>query len=117
MVKHVIVAEKVSKCFSIAITILKKTFGKDVTTKALTDSGSSINSLQVNHSFVRKHNLPHFCLPTPVQVKNIVGSYNQSGVIKFITTLFIRIQGIVHQVLFHIINCGNENVILGDFWL
>ena len=29
----------------------------------------------------------------------------------------IRINGIVHRVLFHIINCGNENIILGDPWL
>ena len=45
------------------------------------------------------------------------GSNNESGVIKFITTTFIHIKGIIHQVLFHIINCGNENIILGTPWL
>ena len=45
------------------------------------------------------------------------GSDNESGAIKFISTTFIRIKGIIHRVLFHIINCGNENVILGTPWL
>ena len=44
-------------------------------------------------------------------------SDNESGVIKFISTTFICIKGIIHRVLFHIINCGNENVILGTPWL
>ena len=91
-VKCVIVADKKSRCLSFTLTILKNTFGNDVTTKDLTDSGPSINCL--NCGFVRRHNCFHF--PTPVKVKNVDGSYNQSGTIKFITTLFIRIQGIVH---------------------
>ena len=31
--------------------------------------------------------------------------------------MFIWIKGIIHHVLFHIINCGNENVICGIPWL
>ena len=31
--------------------------------------------------------------------------------------MFIHIKGIIHGVLFHIINCGNKNVILGTPWL
>ena len=33
------------------------------------------------------------------------------------TSTFMRIKGIIHRVLFHIINCGNENIILGTPWL
>ena len=106
---------KKSRCLSITLTVLKNTCGKYIITEALIDSGCSINCL--DWGFVRRHNLPHYCLPTPVNSKNVDGSYNEAGIIKFITTIFIRVKGIVHQVLFHIINCGNEKVILGDPWL
>ena len=114
-IKSVIKADKKSKCLSITLTVLKNTFGKDIIIKAIIDSGSLINCL--NWGFVKRHNLPHYHLPTPICTKNIDGSYNKAGTIKFITTLFIRMKGIVHQVLFHITNCGNKNVILGDPWL
>ena len=32
-------------------------------------------------------------------------------------TLFIQIDGIIHHILFHIINCGNVNMILSVPWL
>ena len=38
-VKSVIVADKQSKSFHIALSVLKNTFDKDVITKALIDSG------------------------------------------------------------------------------
>ena len=114
-VKSVIVADKQSKSFHITLSVLKNTFNKDVITKALIDSGASINCL--NWGFVKKHKIPYHQLPQPIHARNIDGSDNESGVIKFISTTFIRIRGIIHQVLFHIINCGNENVILGTPWL
>ena len=114
-IKTVIVADKQSKSFHIALSVLKNTFDKDVITKALIDSGASINCL--NWGFVKRNKIPYSHLPQPIHAKNIDGSDNESGVIKFITTTFIYIKGIIHQVLFHIINCGNENIILGTPWL
>ena len=114
-VKSVIVADKQSKSFCIALSVLKNTFDKDVITKALIDSGASINCL--DWGFIKKHKIPYYRLPQPIHTRNVDGSDNESGVIKFISTTFIRIKGIIHQVLFHIINCGNENIILGTPWL
>ena len=114
-IKSVIVADKQSKSFRIALSILKNTFDKDIITKALIDSGASINCL--DWGFVKKHKIPYYRLPQPIRARNMDGSDNESGVIKFIATTFIRIKGIIHRVLFHIINCGNENVILGTPWL
>ena len=110
-----IVADKQSKSFCITLSVLKNTFDKDVITKALIDSGASINCL--NWGFVKRNKLPYHCLPEPIHTKNVDGSNNETGIIKFITTTFIQIEGIIHQVLFHIINCGNENVILDTPWL
>ena len=60
-VKSVIVADKQSKSFRIALSIFKNTFNKDVITKALIDSGASINCL--DWGFVKKHKIPYYRLP------------------------------------------------------
>ena len=114
-IKSVIVVDKQSKSFHIALSVLKNTFNKDVITKALIDSGASINCL--DWGFVKKHMIPYHQLPQPTCARNVDGLDNESGVIKFISTTFNHIKGIIHRVLFHIINCGNENVILGTPWL
>ena len=45
------------------------------------------------------------------------GTYNEKGTIKFVTHLFLHIGTVVHRILFHIMGCGNENIILGLPWL
>ena len=114
-IKSVIVADKQSKSFHIALSVLKNTFDKDVITKALIDSRASINCL--DWGFIKRNKLPYYHLPELICAKNVDGSNNKMGIIRFITTMFIWIQGIIHQVLFHIIGCGNKNVILGTPWL
>ena len=84
IVKSVIVADKQSRSFRITLSVLKNTFDKDVITKALIDSGASINCL--DWGFVKKYKIPYYCLPKPIRAKNVDGSDNESGVIKFIST-------------------------------
>ena len=115
LVRSVIMADKESKLFHITLSVFKNTFSKDIITQALINSGASINCL--DWGFIKQHKLPCYCLPEPICTKNVDGSYKKAGIIKFITTMFIWIKGIIHRVLFHIINCGNKNVILGTPWL
>ena len=82
----------------------------------------SPSRFQIGHQlhqswFCQETQTPPTLPPKPVIAQNADGSDNEAGLIKFITTLFIRIQGIIHRVLFHIIDCGNKNIILGDPWL
>ena len=93
-VKSVIVADKQSKSFRIALSVLKNTFDKDVITKALIDSGASINCL--DWDFIKKYKIPYHQLPQPIRARNVDGSDNESRTIKFITTTFIHIRGIIH---------------------
>ena len=114
-IKSVIMADKKSKSLHITLSVLKNTFSKEVITQVLINCRASINCL--DWGFFKQHKLPYYWLPEPIHTKNIDGSYNSAGIIKFITTMFIWIEGIIHLVLFHIISCGNENVILGIPWL
>ena len=88
-VKSVIIADKQSKSFCIALSVLKNTFDKDVITKALIDSGASINCL--DWGFVKKHKIPYHRLPQPIRARNVDGSDNESGVIKFIATMLMSL--------------------------
>ena len=90
-------------------------FAKDITTKALIDCGSQLDC--INHGFVLKNNLLKLRLPMPIKVKKVDGTYNEKGTIKFVTHLFLHIGTVVHRILFHIMGCGNENIILGLPWL
>ena len=86
-IKSIIVADKQSKSFHIALSVLKNTFNKDVITKALIDSRASINCL--DWGFVKRNKLPYYRLPELICAKNIDGSNNEMGIIRFITTMFI----------------------------
>ena len=88
-IKAVIVADKQLKSFRIALSVLKNTLNKDVTTKALIDSGASINCL--DWGFVKKHKIPYHRLPQPIRARNVDGSDNESSVIKFITTTLMSL--------------------------
>ena len=103
------------KSIIIPISILRDTFAKDIITRALINCRSQIDC--INHGFVQRNNLPMFCLSVPIKVKNMDGTYNEKGTIKFVTHLFLCIGTVVHRILFHIMGCGNENIILGLPWL
>ena len=95
--------------FQVRIDLTLFHFNKDITTKALFDCGSQLDC--IDHGFVLRNKLPKLQLPTPIRVKNV------DGTIKFITHLFLCIGTVVHWILFHIMGCGNENIILGLLWL
>ena len=93
-IKSIIVADKQSKSFHITLSVLKNTFDKDIITKALIDSRASINCL--DWGFVKRNKIPYHHLPQPIHTKNVDGPDNEFGIIKFITTTFIHIKGIIH---------------------
>ena len=92
--------KRVSKNKSIIIptSVLRDTFANDITTRALVDCGSQLDC--IDHGFVEKHKLPKIRLSTPIRVRNVDGTYNEKGAIKFVTQLFIRLGPVVHRILF-----------------
>ena len=103
------------KSIIIPISVLRDTFAKDITTKALINCGSQIDC--IDWGFVQRNKLLKLQLPVPIKVKNVDGTYNKKGTIKFITHLFLCIGTVVHRILFYIMGCGNKNIILGLHWL
>ena len=75
-----------------------------------TSPASIINSPKKNH-------LPLTRLATPMLIHNTNLSENKQGIIKHACRLFLNIEGIIHDVTFHVMSCGKENLILGLPWL
>ena len=88
---------------------------KVVDTHALIDSGADISCL--DYQSAKKHHLPLTKLTTPVLIRNTDLSENKQGLIKHTCRLFLNIGGLTHDVTFHVISCGKENLILGLSWL
>ena len=88
---------------------------KVVDTHALIDSGADISCL--DYQFTQKHCLPLIKLTTPVLIQNADLSENKQGLIKYTCHLFLNIEGLVHNVTFHVMSCRKENLILGLPWL
>ena len=86
-----------------------------INTHAIIDSSTEISC--IDWEFVQKHQLSTDQLETPIIVHNIDQSTNKNGKILFTTTLFLNIKGITQEATLHVMNCGAENVILGDPWL
>ena len=82
------------KSIIIPISILQDTFTKDITTRALIDCGSQIDC--IDWEFIQRNKLPKLQLPIPIKVKNVNGTYNKKGTIKFVTHLFLHIGKVVH---------------------
>ena len=89
-----------TKSIIIPISVLQDTFAKDITTKALINCGSQIDC--IDWGFIQRNKLLKLQLPIPIKVKNVDGTYNEKGTIKFITHLFLCVGTVVHWILFHI---------------
>ena len=88
---------------------------KVVDTYALIDSRADISCL--DYQFARKHSLPLTKLAESILIRNADLSENKQGPILHTCHLFINIEGIAHEVIFHVMACGKENLILGLPWL
>ena len=88
---------------------------KAVDTHALIDSGADISC--IDYQFAKRNHLPLTHLATPTLIRNADLSENKPGIIKYSCHLFLNIKGIIHDVTFHVMSCGKENLILGLPWL
>ena len=104
-----------NKSIRFPISILSTSQSQDILARALVDSGAQINC--INYDFVQRNGIPKTRLEKEIPVRNVDQSPNKAGNIKFTCTLFIRVAEAVHRVVFHVTNCGRENIILGMPWL
>jgi Reverse transcriptase (RNA-dependent DNA polymerase)/Aspartyl protease len=91
-----------------------------ISARALLDSGAE--GMIINSSFAARHKLTLRTLKAPLPVKNVDGSLNSSGPIRFTTIQNIRIQDNKHSFHqerseFYVTTVGTHDIILGTDWL
>jgi hypothetical protein len=86
-----------------------------VDTFALVDSGATGSF--INRDLVQKRKIPMLRLPRPLHAQNIDGTHNSGGVIRHKVSIFVRIGDAEERRKFFVLNCGKENMILGQPWL
>jgi len=81
----------------------------------LIDSGTTENF--IDQETIKKLKLGTKKLDEPVQLRNINGTYNQSGSVKNFIDLLVNCRGRKIMQQFYVTNLGSDKMILGYPWL
>ena len=74
---------KWSPSITLRVTLVGKTLGREISAKALLNSGAE--GIIIDHKFVRRHNLTLWTLVHPIPVGNVDGTPNRQGTVKHTT--------------------------------
>jgi hypothetical protein len=102
------------------VTLVGKTSGREISAKALLDSGAE--GIIIDHDFAKKHKLTLRTLVHPISVRNIDGTPNKQGTVKHTTIQTLRIKSLTdafHEetLELYVTSLGDHDVILGTDWL
>ena len=99
----------------IPISLLGERAEKIVDTRALIDSGAG--GIFIDQNFARRLDLPMKELKTPLIARNVDGTFNKRGTIRYSVTLPLLINGRTQSTLFYVTGLGHQNILLGLPWL
>jgi hypothetical protein len=86
-----------------------------IETRPLVDSGAE--GIFMDQNYARKHELTLMKLENPITARNVDGTENKQGTIRYYTDLDITVNGKLGTERFLITGLGNQKVILGLPWL
>jgi len=99
----------------IPISLLSESTEKIVDTRALIDSGA--RGTFIDQNFAKRLNLPMKKLETPLVARNVDGTLNKQGTIRYSIQLPLLINGRTQSTLFYVTGLGRQNILLGLPWL
>ncbi len=102
------------------VTLVGQKSGKEISAKALLDSGAE--GIIIDHAFTMKHNLTLRSLLKPLPVRNVDGTLNCQGAIHHTTIQTLQIKN--HATDFHqehaelyVTSLADQDIIFGTDWL
>src|SRR5258708_2055459 len=109
-----------SPSITLKVSLVGKKSGREISTHALLDSGTK--GIIIDQDFATRNKLTLQTLVTPLPVKNIDGTLNRRGSVKYTTIQCIRIK--TYNNHFHeetaelyVTTLGDNNIIFGTDWL
>ena len=97
------------------VKVILKGQNRSVLVNGMVDSGAT--SLFISPRFVAKHHIIPHPLPREIGLRNIDGTVNKSGSIKYSCRLTVTIGGYTAEHDFLVADLGPEDLILGLPWL
>jgi hypothetical protein len=102
------------------VTLVGQKTGREISARALLDSGAE--GIIVDHAFAIRNGLTLRTLTRPIPVKNVDGSLNKKGPVKYTTIQTIRIKNSdddYHEERseLYVTSLGDHDIILGTDWL
>jgi Retroviral aspartyl protease len=86
-----------------------------IETRPLVDSGAG--GIFMDQNYARKHSFTLTKLEYPITARNVDGTENKQGTIRYYMDLDIQVNGKTNTERFLITGLGNQKIILGLPWL
>ena len=96
-------------------TILHNEKDETIETKPLLDCGAG--GIFIDQNFARKHGLRLTKLDNPIKARNVDGTEDKQGTIRFYTDLRIKVGDRHFDERFYVTGLENQKMILGYLWL
>jgi hypothetical protein len=109
-----------SPSITLRVTLVGKKTGQEISAHALLDSG--VEGIIVDHDFAVRNNLTLRTLVNPLPVKNVDGTLNKKGSVKYtmIQKIWIKtVEDDYHEELaeLYVTTLGDHDIIFGTDWL
>ena len=109
-----------SPSITLRVTLVGKKSGREISARALLDSGAE--GIIIDQDFATRNKLTLRTLVTPLPVKNVDGTPNKRGAVRYTTIQRIRIRTLdnhYHEELaeLYVTTIGDNDIILGTDWL
>ena len=101
--------------FNLSATIMHNEKDKMIGTKPLFDCGAG--EIFMDQNFAWKNSIRTTKLDKPITARNIDGTLNKKGTIRYFTNLKIKIDGKTLEERFYITRLGDQKIISGFLWL
>jgi hypothetical protein len=102
------------------VTLVGKKSRQEISACTLLDSGAE--GIIMDNDFAKRNNLTLWTLVNPLPVKNVDGTLNERGSVRYTTIQCVHIKTIEHQfhkesVELYVTTLGDHDIILGTDWL
>jgi hypothetical protein len=109
-----------SPSITLRVTLVGQKTGREISACTLLDSGTE--GIIVNYVFAKKHQLTLWTLLQPIPVKNVNGTMNQQGAVRFTMISTIQIKSPNDQYHeecseLYVTSLGDHDIIFGTDWL
>ena len=115
IIAPIFISDPDEKSIRISISIFVNEGAQIIDTFALVNSGATGDF--INRDLAKKKGYQLQRLFQPLKAQNVDGSTNQGGIIHHKVTLHLRIAKTKEKREFLVVNCDQENLILGLPWL